>query len=391
MYIEAKAIDYGNNEFKTTLPPTDLKGEHSFVSNQFHQFYHEHGYQLMQPTNLLPKNDESVLFTGATITPLKKYLIDGIPTPGLCLVQKCLRTKRLELTTDISHIPDWTHYFTMCGILSAPDRKEATSKEAHDLLVNRLHINPNNLLVEASSEDNDLSNYWTTQGINVIQDTQPQQYYRWQYGLSDIYGRGINLLLRSDDNSPYRDLGNFISIENNDNTVLGYEFGFGLESMLATLHGFKKPMEASLVSAVIPYKEGQQEKFIDTMMAAVVIYRCGVEPGRGKEKYVLKKLVNGLSFLRRKMAIDYDQIIDWSNKFEAVEFGSNTISDKLITDIQGYEEKLAKFLDYARNQVHAHKLKNDMGEKLITKLKNQGEMYGILPIEIDEVVKIVLS
>lgn len=370
-------------------PKIDIMEGQRFIIAQVLQFYIEQGYQVVAPGSLLPEEDNSVIFTGATITPLKRHLKEGMPSPGLCMVQKCLRTKRLDEMTNLNIIPDWTHYFTMCGILSAPGRVEKVSDETYELLINRLKIPVNNLLIEASSRDKDLSDHWRNKGITIAEDTQQHDYYRWQYGIPNISGRGINFLLRFNEGDSYRDLGNIISIEDNTSNPIAYEFGFGLESLLSKMHGFKKPMEASLVSSVIPYEEGLQEKFIDTLMAAVVIFHHGVEPGRGKERHVLKKLVKGLSFLRRKMNIPIEQIADWSDKFEEVEFSTSGSTDKLIAGIMAYESKLAKFIDYARNQAHAHRLRDDVGERLLEKLRREGMNMGILPVEIDGAVETI--
>ena len=371
-------------------PNIDIKGGQEFITQQFLHFYTERGYAYLPSASLLPDNDQSVLFTGATITPLKKFIEQGVPSPGICIVQKCLRTKRLDEMTDLSVIPDWTHYFTMCGILSAPGRVDEVSGEAYELLTNTLKIPRDDLLVEASSMDKDLSHYWHDNGIRIVENTWPENYYRWKYGIPHVTGRGINFLARSNQDSLYRDLGNMVSVENDTGNVEAYEFGFGLESFLSRMHGLKKPMEASLLSSVIPYKEGLQEKFIDVLMAAIVIFHQGVEPGRGKQRHVLKKLIKGLSFLRRKMELDFEQIEDWCNKFEGVEFGSESYEEDLITGIKSYEQSLMKYVDYAKNQVHAHRLRDDVGDRLIDKLRREGGNLGILPIEIEEVINSVL-
>lgn len=373
------------------LSQVDIREGQRFIADQFLQFYTECGYQSLPSASLLPQDDRSVLFTGATITPLKKFLEEGVPPLGLCMVQKCLRTNDLNKIYDLAAIPDWTSYFTMCGILAAPGGIEKVSDEAYELLINRLKIPVKNLLIEASSRDKDLSDHWRNKEITIAEDTQQPDYYQWQYGIPNISGRGINFLLRFNESDNYRDLGNVISVEDNTGNVIAYEFGFGLESLLSKIHGFKKPMEASLVSSVIPYKEGPQEKFIDTLMAAVVIFHHGVEPGRGKERHVLKKLVKGLSFLRRRMNMSIEQIADWSDKFEEVEFGTDDSRDKLIAGIIAYESQLTKFIDYAKNQAHAHQLRNDVGERLIKKLRREGGNMGILPPEIDYVINSVLK
>ena len=55
-------------------PNIDIKGGQEFITQQFLHFYTERGYAYLPSASLLPDNDRSVLFTGATITPLKKFI-----------------------------------------------------------------------------------------------------------------------------------------------------------------------------------------------------------------------------------------------------------------------------------------------------------------------------
>lgn len=134
------------------------------------------------------------------------------------------------------------------------------------------------------------------------------------------------------------------------------------------------------------------EKFADALVATMVMYHHGIEPGRGRERHILKIFVKGMSFLRRKMNISCEQIGEWGRSFEMAEFMTDTDSaSKLVADVQRYEQQLGKFVEYAKNQTHAHELRNDdMGQKLAMKLRRQGENMGIVPDEIDEVVRLVL-
>jgi hypothetical protein len=370
-------------ENKTQLT---LSAHQEKISRTFIDFYKERGYIYNPPVSLLAKNDNSVIFVGATITPLKPYLSEGVPDPGLCMVQKCLRTKRMDEMTDINIIPEWTHYFTMCGILANPNKGNDISSEAYSLLVNDLGISPRNLAVEISSEDVDLSGDWISKGIEVRQDTHPDNYYKWRYGFSDIYGKGMNILLRIGNSEEYRDLGNLISVRNTDGATLAYEFGFGLESMISAVRGFKKPVEASLISSVIPYQEGLQEKVIDIIMAITAIYHEGIEPGTGGAKHVVKKLIKGLSFLRREMNLSLDQVDNWCHKFEQVEFGNQKNSPKIIKEVSIYEKQLSKFDDYVKNQFHAYQLRGDSREKLLKIIDKTGVNMGILSVDVKKIL-----
>lgn len=369
----------------------DIRTGQRLISDRFTSFFRERGYHSAPPGSLLATGDDSVIFTGATITPLKGYLDSGLLTPGYYLVQKCLRTKRLDEMTDLTKIPDWTHYFTMCGVLGAPSRLKEISTEAYELLIEKFNIYKKNLLVLASSEDRDLSGFWRDLGIDVGEDTDPVDSYRWKYGIPGIFGRGINFLLRHSENHDYRELGNLISVEDNNHTLRAYEFGFGLESVLSTLLGFKKPMEASIVSTVIPYTEGLREKYADALSAAVVLYHHGVEPGRGRERFILKRIVKGISYLRRHMKMSLDEVKEDGRKFEEAEFETeNGSTEGLVKAVIAYENQLSKFTDYAKNQVHAHRLRNQTGQYLVEKLQREGKNMGILPTELDEIVNMVL-
>jgi hypothetical protein len=366
----------------------DIRAEQTWISQTFQKVYARHGYEIVPEASLVATEDSSVLFTGATITPLKSHLETGFVVPGYCMVQKCLRTKNLNTLFDMNIIPEWTNYFTMCGILAAPGRLHEVNDEAYELLIQELRISPANLLIQASSLDRDLSDFWKDKGVEVVEDSEPQTFYRWKYGMPNIGGRGINILFRGHKEDTYRDLGNVISVEDTQGTVRAYEFGFGLESVLSKMHAFHKPMEASLVSTVIPYEEGPKEKLVNALMTATLLYHHDIEPGRGKEQHVLKKIVKGISFIRRQLDISVDQIKTDSNLFEMAEFpqSANQSGDRLAEGIIAYETQLAKFLDYARNQHHAHTLRADVGEKLNKKLKNQGDIMGICTPDVETVI-----
>lgn len=377
----------GYEPYGVDIPKRDIASENRSIGQRFIQFYVSRGYQHVESTSILPEEDKTVIFTGATITPLKKFLQEGIQQPGLVMVQKCLRVKRLDEMFDTSKYPDWTHYFTMCGILSAPGRVENVSDEAYHLLIDELGVTPENLLIEASSRDKDLSSSWEKKGIKVEEDKYPEEYYTWGYGIPNVYGRGLNIVLKHNSTDTYRDLGNVISVENDAGAVLGYEFGFGLESLLSKIRGFKKPMEASTVCSVIPYEEGVKEKLLDALVAAVVIFHHGVEPGRGREKHILKKLVKGISFLRRQMDIPTEQLQEWGNIFELAEFGEDSNSgEKLINGILAYENQLAKYIDYVQNQMHSRRLRGELDARFSQKALKMGTEMGISPTDIEQVI-----
>jgi hypothetical protein len=380
----------GNDQGDKKLQPIDIIEKQKEIDVAFTELYTERGYKPFPPGGLLASEDETVIFTGATITPLKQVLLNGVDSPGYYMTQKCLRTKNLNNTYDLSYIPDWTHYFTMCGILAAPDQKEAVSLDAMELIVNRLKIEPRNVKIEASSDDRDMSQTWKDAGIQVEEDAHSQDYYRWGYGIPGIQGRGMNIVFRHDVHDDFNDFGNVISMEQEDGCVKGFEFGFGIEAVLSKLYGSRKPLEVSLISTVVPFEKGIKEKFMNTLATSTVMYHNGIEPGREKEKHIQKKLVKGLSFLRRELGLTLDEVRDYGNAYELVEFGVSVNSgDKIMDGIASYEKQLEKFYSYATNQIHAHSLRQDVGQYLHEKLLREGGKMGILPPDVENVIQSV--
>ena len=372
-------------------PKIDLRSQHAWVAAQFTHFYESAGYTIVPDAGILPENDPSVVFTGATITPLKQYVETGIPSPGFCMVQKCLRVKDVKKITDVSVIPEWTNYFTMCGILSAPGRLQELSAEAFDLLTKAYAITTDRLIVNASSEDRDMSAFWKDKGVTVIEDDASVQ-YRWKYGMKGIRGRGITFQLRNEHLGVYRELGNIVSVETETGEVRGYEFGFGLESMLSTQLGFKKPVEASLVSAVIPYQEGLYEKVSNALVTSTVLLHHGIEPSRGRENHILKQLVKGLSFLRRKTGISIEELVTASNAYEAIEFHDATqTGNRLAEAIYQYEADILRLWEYGSNQLHARLLRGEVNENLWQKIRVQGQRTGVNSQDIEHVISVIQS
>jgi len=64
---------------ESVSPKIDIMERQRFIIDQVLQFYIEQGYQIVASGSLLPEEDKSVIFTGATITPLKRHLKEGMP------------------------------------------------------------------------------------------------------------------------------------------------------------------------------------------------------------------------------------------------------------------------------------------------------------------------
>ena len=73
-----------------------LKGNE--IINMYLNFFGERGHTIIESASLIPKDDPTVLWINAGVTPLKKYF-DGTIVPKnkrLTSCQKCIRTGDIE-------------------------------------------------------------------------------------------------------------------------------------------------------------------------------------------------------------------------------------------------------------------------------------------------------
>ena len=113
-------------------------------------FFVSHGHLEVESASLIPKDDPSVLWINAGVTPLKKYF-DGSIVPKnrrLTSCQKCIRTNDIE---NVGVTARHHTFFQMLGNFSVGDyfKKEALtwafelSKAKYSLPVNnsKAHVN----------------------------------------------------------------------------------------------------------------------------------------------------------------------------------------------------------------------------------------------------------
>ena len=119
------------------------------IINTYIDFFVNHGHLQLKSSSLVPKNDPSVLWVNAGVTPLKKYF-DGSIVPEcrrLTSCQKCIRTGDIE---EVGVTSRHHTFFQMLGNFSIGDyfKKEAltwayellTSKDYFDIPVNKLYV-----------------------------------------------------------------------------------------------------------------------------------------------------------------------------------------------------------------------------------------------------------
>lgn len=98
------------------------------IRNMWYQYFQSKGHTIMESAPLIPMDDDSLLFTNAGVTPLKKYF-DGTIVPKnkrIATIQKCIRTNDIE---NVGVTKRHLTFFEMMGNFSIGDyfKEEALS------------------------------------------------------------------------------------------------------------------------------------------------------------------------------------------------------------------------------------------------------------------------
>ncbi|MBU1088533.1 hypothetical protein KKC08_03150 [Patescibacteria group bacterium] len=364
---------------------------HENMKNGFTDFFLQNGYQEFPPGPIVARKDDTILFTGATITPFMPMLETRVVNPGFFTIQPCLRTQNLENCYDGKTIPEYMSYFWMCGTLASPVRGDEVTKEALSLLTNKYAIPLERIIVKASARDRDLTEQVCDQ-IWIETDSQPALYYNWRYGRADLVGRGVTFAIRQEKSGVFRDIGNVVAVEKNGK-IVAYEFGFGIETLLSRVFDLTKPVEAAKISQLIPFRPGHQEKLVDFLVATTVLFQQGIEPGKGKERYILKKYIKALGYWQRKLGIDVATVRMWADQFAIIEFDSDSgVGNKIAEYLKEQYEQTTRFEDYARNQIKAFRLRNETNiDKLRCRLMNRARGFRLSDHEATETINYLLS
>ena len=207
-------------------------GEVKKISNGFVSYFKSRGYILHGSEPIIPVHDKTIAFPNATIVPLKKFFTESYNSPGFVVYQPCIRLWNIANNNFDS---SFTSFFRMVSILIHPSIElNKVQSEISEYLEHILNISADSIIVHSSRLTDDLIGHWRKK-YKVVQDEFESKFYEWNYGFNGIKGRGITLFIKFTNGS--RELGNFVEIVKNKK-IIGYEFGFGIESCLGIMNGY---------------------------------------------------------------------------------------------------------------------------------------------------------
>ena len=317
-----------------------LKGNE--IINMYLNFFAERGHTIIESASLIPKDDPTVLWINAGVTPLKKYF-DGTIVPKnkrLTSCQKCIRTGDIE---SVGHTARHHTFFQMLGNFSIGDyfRTEAITW-AYELLTSPKYfdIDKDKLYVTVYTHDDETYNLWLKLCIKESHLVKLDGNF-WEIGPGpsgpdteifydrgekyDKEKKGITLLQNEEENDRYIEIWNNVLSQFNATEGLKREeypelpsknidTGMGVERMACIMQGTETNYETDLFMPImkgiekiahIPYT-GQMEfkviaDHVRTLTFALADGAVFENVGRG---YVLRRLLRRASRMGRKLNIN---------------------------------------------------------------------------------------
>ncbi len=276
----------------------------SWLGTSFMDYFHKQGFVLKEAEPLVPRTDKSILFTNAFIVACKDLLIasQGLRgQQGLVMYQPCFRAHNLKGDLLDPTPPAYLSYFHMVGGVCAPESLPKLLDNLWHFFSAILSIEPKRLLFKASRKNLFIiEQLYTREGESrvplptiVFEESNPS-YYQWSYGASPLAGSGLTMALRQADGS-YQDFGNIVAISNAACT-LGYEFGFGVETLAARLLNLRSPLLCNPIHSCFPeLQEPRFDLIKDLIVAAVVMVNAHVPYGYHGRSDILRKTIKKIA------------------------------------------------------------------------------------------------
>lgn len=301
------------------------------VKNLFLDFFIQNNHKQIKNSSIIPKNDESLLFINAGMTPIKKVFTgEQIPESNrMCNIQTCIRTNDIDSIGDMHHLSS----FCMLGSWSIGDYfKEGAIKFAYDFLINKLKLPKEKLYVTIFSGDSEKNLPADTESEEIWQKVgMPKSHILprpfadnfWRMGdgegpcgpCTEVFFDTENKSVKSyeesgffDDKQRYIEIWNagvfmqYLQHEDGSYTHLktnSVDTGAGIERMTMTLNGLSNVYETQVYAPIIKLlksnstnnNENSFRIISDHIRTSIYIINAGVEASNLKRGYVLRRLL----------------------------------------------------------------------------------------------------
>lgn len=336
--------------------PRDNASMRSAMAGLFLNYFRNAGFLEVPPEPIVPRDDKSVLFTPATITVLKPLLSQGrMRHPGYIVRQRCLRLQNLKKMDDPMWVPEYMSHFNMVGALAAVDAGAALSGPAGRFLALLSRAAGREIQLAGAAKDSDLIKQIAGWSRFALWTNLPRG-MTWNYGVEGLAGRGVDVRLRQRDGA-WASVGQMVQLSYDGNPV-GYEFGFGVETLLARTIGIGSPF---LVSELCDGTDADLSRapLVDLISILAVLYANGIRSGHDKRQSIARKVLRLLPMHCERCNAGFALVTERCIRYCAALGGEahlTQLRDDLIASHYRFTQASSRLEAYGRNQIHLVKI-----------------------------------
>lgn len=324
------------------------------LKEDFRKLAKSMGFEVGTPADLLIE-DDTLLFANSTISGFKQELQQGtLPSNGYHISQNCIRNQNFRAIRDQSTQLQYMSCFTQMGLLGDKNSLEKITEFAWIFLNQARNIPAQRILFKTSKQlrffDVGKLESW---GVAFEQDKQPPSYYQWQYGIKGIFGQGLTIAIYNGVSNTFEDIGNIIEISN-EQGVIGYEFGFGLETYIAREKELASPFEAAVpLPFLVDIEPLMRDKLLDSMMISAILCALDIVEGSGKRASIYKRALNDMCYLAVLSDVSISTLIEAAREYvRYMQLPELNIARKLQSKYQSIIDKISKACDYFDYALH---------------------------------------
>ena len=337
------------------------------IRSKFLEFFEKNGHTIVPSSSLIPKDDDSVLFTTAGMQQFKDYYTDkkdaqsDFHSKNTVSIQKCIRTSDIDEVGDSSHLT----FFEMFGNFSFGGYyKENAIKYAYEFITREMALDISYITVFKGLEnspikkDEESIKVWKSLGIKDIREEGMEDVFWGPTGSSGPCGPTTEIYCK-DNKGKDLEIWNIVFNEfycyssreqllESPQTVRleslsfkGIDTGMGLERLVMIIQKVDNIYDTDIFkSAMNKIKENSDKWDIkgariiaDHIRASTSLIEDGVIPSNTDRGYILRRL------LRR--AIRYAKTIDL--KIDLIELVDNDkveIKEEIRKEIERFEKTL---------------------------------------------------
>ncbi len=242
---------------------------------------------------LISYHDKTIRFTNSTTSVLKPLLEEGVPTPGVFLIQPAMGQQGRIAWQKDKILGPYASYFNSLGTLQPPDFLQVSALSGYDFIRDYLQVDPKNIVVKIYAEDEDLIKAFTDQSISILIDADPAKAadYRHRYGMYNLSGRNANYSIY-DNSGILKEVGNLTLIER-ECVPIAVEVSYDSTTLLSATMQLEHPILAlpasSILSDVDAFGQGKITNegliFADSLNVSMALILDGLGPssrGRGR-------------------------------------------------------------------------------------------------------------